>query len=108
MSKNKIGERIKATRIEKEIKQCQLAEQIGVSSKYLSAIECGAKQPSLDLLIDIANALGASTDYLLSDYLNEQVLFHNSPLEEQLSSLSDEQLRKLINLIDILIRTEIL
>ena len=108
MSKNKIGERIKATRIENEVKQCHLAEQIGVNSKYLSAIECGAKQPSLDLLIDIANALKVSTDYLLSDYLSEQVLFRNSPLSEQLSSLSDEQLRKLINLIDILIRSEIL
>lgn len=108
MNKSKIGERIKATRIENDIKQCQLAEQIGVNSKYLSAIECGAKQPSLDLLIDIANALGASTDYLLSDYLNTQVLFRNSPLSKQLLSLSEEQLRKLINLIDILIRTEIL
>ena len=47
--------------------QVQLAEKVGVSKSHICAIEAGAKRPSVELLKAIAEALGVSTDYLLSE-----------------------------------------
>jgi XRE family transcriptional regulator, regulator of sulfur utilization len=46
----KIGPTIKELRIQKEIKQGDLANSIGISQTSLSLIESGVKQPSQDTL----------------------------------------------------------
>jgi XRE family transcriptional regulator, regulator of sulfur utilization len=46
----KIGTTIKELRIQKEIKQGDLANRIGISQTSLSLIESGVKQPSQDTL----------------------------------------------------------
>lgn len=66
---NTIGMQIKHYRTQKGISQEELAETVDVSPRHISSIETGAKVPSLSLLIDIANALGITTDDLLVDYL---------------------------------------
>jgi transcriptional regulator with XRE-family HTH domain len=55
--KNRIGQKIKTLRTEKNLTQEQLAEKAGISIDFLSLIERGRNAPSLESLEKIANAL---------------------------------------------------
>ncbi len=59
------GMRIKKIRKKLGLTQDQLAEKAGISAHFVYEIERGQKTMSLYTLVDIASALGASTDYLL-------------------------------------------
>ena len=61
-----IGKKIKEARKRKKITQEKLAEIVDKSTSYISYIETGKKQLSLETLIDIANTLSVSADDLLS------------------------------------------
>lgn len=52
-----LGARIKELRKRAGLSQDQLAEQVGIESKYLSRLEVGKRSPSLDTLGRIADAL---------------------------------------------------
>ena len=62
-----IGLRIKQERNKRRMTQEKLAESAGVNESYIGQLERGAKNPSLETLIKIANALGVTLDYLLMD-----------------------------------------
>ena len=55
-----IGVRIRAVRLEKKLTQEQLAEAAGVGVTHISHIETGNSVPSLQVMVDIINALGCS------------------------------------------------
>ena len=59
------GNRIKTLRLSYNLNQVQLAEQLSVSKQTVSNWENGYIQPSIDILIRIANFFSVSTDYLL-------------------------------------------
>ena len=67
---SKIGNRIKEYRRKKGLTQEALANMVSVDYRHISSIENGRKYPSLELVILIANALGISTDDMLTDVLN--------------------------------------
>ena len=50
-----LGERIRFYRKAKNITQVELAEKLGVASRYISNIEQGYRKPLLDTLINICN-----------------------------------------------------
>ncbi len=60
-----IGQRIAKRRIQAGLKQNTLAEKIGISNNYLSSIERGKEKPSLEIIVNICNALQVTPDYLL-------------------------------------------
>lgn len=60
-----IGKRIRKIRKENGITQTELASQINVSTNHLGNIETGHKNPSAEMLINIAAALGVTVDSLL-------------------------------------------
>jgi len=62
-----ISERIRLTRQQKKLSQADLADASGVNKKSLSRYELGTSVPPADALKAIADALGVSTDSLLSD-----------------------------------------
>lgn len=55
--KKLIGRRIKEIRKNKGLSQEQLAEKAETSQNYLSRMERGTENPTLDMLIKLANAL---------------------------------------------------
>jgi transcriptional regulator with XRE-family HTH domain len=55
--KKLIGKRLKSVRKSKGKTQEQIAEGAGISSKYLSRIELGLENPTLDTFIKIAKSL---------------------------------------------------
>jgi transcriptional regulator with XRE-family HTH domain len=57
-SKRAIGKRIKIVRQQKGLTQDEFAEQVGLSSKYISGIERGVENPTMDTLLRLAKVLG--------------------------------------------------
>ena len=55
--KELFGRRIQEIRKQKRLSQEQIAEKAGISSNYLSRIECGKENPTLDMLIKLGEAL---------------------------------------------------
>ena len=56
-TKELIGKRIQELRKRQGFSQEQVAEKAEISSNYLSRIECGKENPTLDMLIKLAQAL---------------------------------------------------
>lgn len=65
-----LGFRIRQQRVEKDWTQEQLAAAIGMSTSFVGHIERGTRKASLETLVLLANALGASLDYLLAGSLS--------------------------------------
>ena len=59
--------RIKEVHEEKGIKQTWLAEKIGKSFSQTNAYVCNRRQPSIELLYEIASLLGVEAKDLLVD-----------------------------------------
>ncbi len=64
-----IGSRIKKARINTNMTQEKLANEVGVSTRFINNIERGDKGMSLETLVGIANVLAVSADDLLCDNL---------------------------------------
>jgi len=64
-----IGKRIQKIRKQKKMSQATLAEIIDKSTSFISYIETAKKSPSLETLVDVANALEVSADELLTTNL---------------------------------------
>ena len=62
-----IAERIRLYRQQRKLSQGELAQRSGVNNKSLSRYELNTSVPPADALKAIADALGVSTDSLLSD-----------------------------------------
>lgn len=83
--------RIKDARIEKGIKQADLAEILNVSQGTLSNWERGEHDPDIESLLKISSILKKTTDYLLGhDLLILEKSVNDNPL--------NEEHKKLINL----------
>lgn len=63
---NMIGQRIKERRKELQITQKQIEEKCGISSGNLSGIETGRYLPSAIALIELAQILNCSVDWILT------------------------------------------
>lgn len=90
MEENKFstfGNRIKALRERRGIKQGQFADDIGITRQSMSNYESGKHSPDIDVIIKIADYFECSTDYLLG--LNEHPNFkEQEAYDEDLLRLS--------------------
>jgi transcriptional regulator with XRE-family HTH domain len=59
------GMRIALLRASNGWSQAELARRIGASASSVGMYEQGRREPSLDLVVRLANAFGVTTDYLL-------------------------------------------
>lgn len=60
-----IGKRIKELRLEQNMTQTDLAKVVGVATNTVTQYEKGTSKVSIDVLVNLADVLGVSTDYLL-------------------------------------------
>ena len=60
-----LGMRIALLRATNGWSQAELARRIGVSASAVGMYEQGRREPSLDLVVRLANEFGVTTDYLL-------------------------------------------
>lgn len=92
-----LGNRIKEERQRARLTQEKLAELVGCNESYIGQIERGAKNPSLEIIVNISNALNVTVDYLLAD--NVKVDQINGLLDEIVAVVRDrdpEDIRFLI------------
>ena len=69
----RFGEMLRRLRKEKDLTQAALAEQIGVSHVYISALERGEKPaPRLELVISLARSLGVDDAELWASARSER------------------------------------
>lgn len=61
-----IGKRIKKLRQEKDIKQKDFAEIIGLAQGALSSIESGNTKPSLDTIVAVCKEFNVSPNWLIT------------------------------------------
>ena len=88
-----VGLRIRAVRQEKKLTQEKLAEAAGVGVTHISHIETGNSIPSLQVTVDIVNALGCSMDELLCMDVEQARPVRDSWLGELVSDCSDEEVK---------------
>ena len=79
-----LGKRIANARKQTGITQEALGEQLNMTRKHISVIETAINRPSLDTLVDIANALNVSADDLLVDSLTHSASTADSEIHRLL------------------------
>ena len=99
-----IGKNLRKYRLEKKLRQEDLAERAGLSANYIGMVERGEKIPSLETFITILNELGVSADQILSDALVTGYKVKESLLAEKLSTLSKTERERIFAVIDTLIQ----
>ena len=60
-----IGQRVRTLRMERKMRQVDLADELGVTLSTVGRIESGIIMVSLDLAVDISNHFCVSLDYLV-------------------------------------------
>jgi transcriptional regulator with XRE-family HTH domain len=84
------GDRIKEIREKKGMTQEQLADKAKLSKGFLSDVENNKKNISSQFLLKIANALGASVDYLLLGETKKNVEREAVVIPPSLSEAAEE------------------
>ena len=69
-----IGKKIKLARKLSNLTQEELAEEIGISSRYVSQLERGLAFGSATTIINICKTLNVDSNFLFDDLINEKNL----------------------------------
>ena len=80
------------------ITQEKLAEMVDISTNFMSLIENG-RNMSVETLVKIADALGVTVDYLLSDTMEVKSDKIMTQIAQNLSTLSDDEKLFFLNVI---------
>lgn len=91
MIEQEIGRRIKEIRKQKKIPQEKLAEMIGISPNYMSALERGAYNIKLELLVQIIDCLDITADDLFRDVIKNGYVNRTSRLSDEIATLPAEE-----------------
>ena len=97
-----MGARIANRRKQLDIKQNNLAEMIDISNNYMSGIECGKENPSLEVFIKLCNALQVTPDYLLLGNMHSNNIPQN--IYDGLRLCSDADVQLLSDFLQLLIQ----
>jgi transcriptional regulator with XRE-family HTH domain len=85
-----VGERIRKVREERGWTQEKLADEAKISKGFLSDVENRGKNLSLEILLRIANALGASVEYLATGSGSEATERRPVVIPRELSKAAEE------------------
>ena len=91
-----IGQRIQQYRSEKGLSQEELGALVYVSREHISRIEIGAKTPSLEMVVLIANILGVTANDLLGDNLTHSSSELDKEVHKVFSNCSPDKTRILL------------
>lgn len=97
-----LGKRIREERLRLNLTQEKLAEDINISTAYLGQIERGERHITLDKLIPLAERLGVSVDFLLSDYIHPNDDTSLALIRQLLDGRTDKDKELVINMIKLL------
>lgn len=104
MELKSVGKRIRQYRIARNMKQEDLADKTNLSVTYIGMIERGEKSPRLETFVSIVNALGVTSDALLSDVTITGYKIKDSMLSDKLDRLPYEDREMVYDLIDTVLK----
>ena len=87
------------------LSQEELAERVGISPNYLSAIERGVKLIRLDKLVYVINELNCTADDILIDVLKKSYEKKTSALLDTISKLPEQEQKRIYEVLNALITT---
>jgi transcriptional regulator with XRE-family HTH domain len=85
-----IAHRVKEFRKAAGLTQEQLSEKVDIAPQYLSRLETARRVPSLDTIVDLANALNTTPSVLLAEPQQDAQAERMSRLEAILTALTEE------------------
>jgi transcriptional regulator with XRE-family HTH domain len=101
----KFGEKITKLKKLKKMSQVELAEKTGISRDAISKYERGDVSPSLEYAKRIAEALGVSLDYLVSDSEQDEALDNEAVKRiKAIQNLPKQEKDKVLSVLDALVR----
>lgn len=99
------GEKISKLKKTKKMSQVELARITGISRDAISKYERGDVLPSVEYAKRIAQALGVSLDFLVSDSQQEEALDNEAVKRiKEIQTLPQQEKEKLFSVVDALIR----
>ncbi len=103
----KIGQRIRAARLAKEINQSELGALVGCSNNHMSHIEIGQTKVSLSMLLKLAFVLDKDLDFFLLDtpYAKRDNII-NDEIAEKLKQCNVDTLIAANKILDILLEQQ--
>ena len=96
---SEIGMRIRNKRKSLKMSQERLAEKAGIGSSHVSHIETGNTKVSMKVFINIVNALDATADEILCDYIDKAVGVLESEISEELKDCTEKELRFIMDMV---------
>jgi transcriptional regulator with XRE-family HTH domain len=102
--KTVIGLRIKELRRAKGYSQERLAEIVGINPKYLSSIERGEENPTLDLFIRLSQGLKVGIDEIFAiRHHGENPTVLRKKIKTLFDNVADENLVRIIRLLEAIV-----
>ena len=102
--KQMIGARIKDIRNKKGLTQEQLSEKMKINPKYLSSIERGNENPTLNTLIKLAESLEVDLSKIFSFVQIEDPEKRKSMITSLLDQADNEQLKMAFKVLSAILR----
>lgn len=100
-----VGLRIKRLRTGKGYSQEKLAELAGINAKYLSSVERGEENPTLDLFIRLSQSLKSDIHEMFDiEYENQSPQALRKNIQALVAEIKDQDLSRAIRLLGILVR----
>ena len=101
--KQMIGARIKQIRTKKGFTQEELSERIDINPKYLSSIERGKENPTLNTLIRISESLDVDLSKIFSSIQIQDPAVRKSMIISLLDEADKNQLKLIFKIISVII-----
>ena len=99
--KQMIGARIAEIRAQKSMTQEHLAGKMGISSKYLSSIERGKENPTLNTLVTLSETLNVDLGEIFRFAQIEDTSKRKSMVLSLISSADDNQLKLVFKILSV-------
>ena len=93
-----VGKRIRDIRVKRKMTQRKLADKIDKTATHVSHIENGTTKLSLNVIVDIANALNTTVDRLLCDNVKNSTNAYACELSELISDCTPLEMRFIIEI----------
>ena len=100
-----IGQRIKSIRVKSNLTQEKLAERMEINTKYLSSIERGKENPTLNTIICLAEALEVDIGDIFSSLQNEDPAKRKSLINSLLKEANEEELKLAYKVLSAVLKT---
>ena len=103
-TKKLVGMRIKSLRRGKGYSQEKLAELAGINAKYLSSVERGEENPTLDLFIRVSQSLKVDINEMFNmEYESQTSQALRKKLQSLVAEIKDQDLSRAIRILGMLI-----